>query len=80
MAEHTTVPYTQEYRDGFAHGRDVGLASARIQNADLLAALEETRRTLSFVTSNPITAFELHMAKTALTQADAAIARAKEVK
>ncbi len=46
-------------------------------HADLLAALEETRHTLSFVTSNPITAYELGMPRKALAQADAAIAKAR---
>ena len=27
------VPYTQDYRDGFAHGRDVGIATKEIEHA-----------------------------------------------
>ena len=27
------APYTQEYKDGFAHGRDVGISSERIRSS-----------------------------------------------
>lgn len=75
-------PQWNRWAEGWVYGKHRSDKPAREVNEMLVKALTEARITLDIVTSNPITAYELGMARRALTWADAALtaAKAKEVK